>query len=158
MRYALAILVGILLLVPIAAPAQGQGDEATIRKNIELWVQQYNKHDAAALAKWYRKTAVYVTPTGEMFLGPEQIQQYFEKGFQQSAKEQISVQVTALRVEKPDLMVGYGTFEVTGIERPGGMTHPMKGPWVATFVKEGAEWFPLTHAASMQMPMMMMKK
>ena len=36
-----------------------------------------------------------------------------------------------------------------------GMRMPMKGPWVATFAKEaGGDWFPLTHAAPMRMPMM----
>lgn len=161
MRYALAVLVACVVLAPVAVPTQGPDDEATLRKNIELWVQQYNKQDAAALGKWYQKTSVYLTPTGEMLLGPEQILKYFEHSFQEAPKGQIAVQVTALKVEKPDLMVGYGTYEITGMQGPEGMGMPMKGPWVATFAKEaGGAWFPLTHAASMQMPMMkkMMKK
>jgi len=153
MRYALALLVACVLLVPIAAPAQGQGDEALIRKNIEQWGQQFNARDAAALAKWYPQNSVYVTPTGLKLTGPAEIQTYFEHSFQQSPKSRIAIQVARIWMVKPDLALGEGTFEITDLTAPDGKPIPMKGPWVTTFFMQGGQWAPLAHAAAMAMPM-----
>ncbi len=152
MRYALALLVACVLLAPVAVPAQGPGDEALIRKNIELWGQQFNKRDAAALAKWYPQDSVYVTPTGLKLSGPAEIQTYFEHSFQESPKSQIAIQITRIRMVKPDLAVGEGTFEITNLTTTDGKPIPMKGPWVSTFFMQGGQWAPLAHAAAMTMP------
>ncbi|MBP1635741.1 MAG: hypothetical protein H6Q10_2315 [Acidobacteria bacterium] len=158
MRYALALLVACVLLVPIAAPAQGTGDEATIRKNVDMWVQQYNTHDAAGLAKWYKADSVYLAPGGEIFIGPDAVQKYFEHSFQQSPKSQIAVQLTQLKFVRPDLAVGHGTFEVTNLVMKDGTPLPMKGPWVTTFVKQDGQWAPLAHGASMMLPKPVVEK
>lgn len=124
-------------------------DEATFRKNIELWAQQYNQHDAAALAAWYTKDCVYLTPTGLALVGPDQIRQYFQSSFEQSPLVAIAIQIEQFITDKPDLVVARGTFEVTNLLDPTGTPVPMKGPWVATFARRDERWIPLTHAAAM---------
>ena len=123
-------------------------DEATLRRNIEVWVAQYRDHDAAALAAWYTKDSVYITPTGLMLVGPEQVRQYFDASFKRSPAMGIEVKVDEIRVEKPGLAIGRGTFEVTKAVDPTGKPLPLKGPWVTTFVMRGERWIPLTHASA----------
>jgi uncharacterized protein (TIGR02246 family) len=148
MRYVLAVLAACVLIAPLALPAQGQVDEAAIRKNIELWVQSYNKHDAAPIAKMYTQDAMYFTPTGEMYTGPSGVQKYLEETWKQSPKVQIKVDTKQIRGLKPDVAVGHGTYELTNAMGPDGKPMTMKGPWVATFMMQGERWVAVTHAAT----------
>jgi uncharacterized protein (TIGR02246 family) len=127
-------------------------DETTLRKNIEMWAQQYNDHDAAALAAWYTKDCVYITPTGLALVGPEQIHHYFDTSFKRSPGVGITVRIDELRMDRPDLAVARGTFEVTNVVDPAGKPLPMKGPWVSTFLMEEGRWVPLTHASAITLP------
>jgi uncharacterized protein (TIGR02246 family) len=123
-------------------------EEATVRANIELWAKQYNDHDAAGLAAWYTQECVYLTPTGLALVGPDQIHQYFKASFERSPKIGIVVQIEQFRMDKPDLAVARGTFEVTNLVDPKGKPLPIKGPWVSTFVMREGRWIPLTHASA----------
>lgn len=123
-------------------------DEATIRKNIDLWMQQYNNHDATGLASWYTKDSVYIAPTGVALIGPDQIRQYFEASFKRSPKAEVSVRVEQIRIDRPDLAIGRGAFELTNIVDPNGKTLSVKGPWVTSFVMQTGRWIPLTHAST----------
>lgn len=123
-------------------------DETLIRKNIDVWLQQYNDHDAAGLAAWYTKDCVYITPTGMALVGPAEIHQYFQESFKRSPAVGIKAQVEEFRMEKPDLAIARGTFEVTGMQDPNGKPMPIKGPWVTTFLMQEGRWVPLTHASA----------
>jgi uncharacterized protein (TIGR02246 family) len=123
-------------------------DEATIRKNIELWAEQYNNHDAVALAAWYTTDCVYITPTGMALLGPKQILEYFQASFKRAPAMKIAVRVEHFGMDKPDLAIARGTFEVANVVDPNGKPLPMKGPWVSTFVMRDGRWIPLVHASA----------
>jgi uncharacterized protein (TIGR02246 family) len=148
MRYVLAVLAVCVFVAPLGQAAQGQVDEAAIRKNIELWVQSYNKHDAGPIAKMYTQNAVYLAPTGEMYTGPSGIQKYLEESWKQSPKVQIKVETKQIRGLKPDVAFGHGTYEITNAMGPDGKPMTMKGPWVATFTMQGEQWVAVTHAAT----------
>ncbi len=122
--------------------------EATIRKNIELWAQQYNDHDAASLAGWYTNDSVYITPTGLGLVGPEQIHAYFDASFKRAPKARIAVEIGPVQLMKPDLAIANGTFEITNAVDPTGKPVPIKGPWVSTFVMQQERWIPIAHASA----------
>ena len=126
--------------------------DATIRPNIELWVQQYNNHDAPGLAAWYTKDCVYITPTGLALVGPDQIREYFDASFKRSPRAVIAVEIAELKTDRPDMAVARGTFDITNLVDPSGKPLAVHGPWVTTFVMQEGRWIPLVHASAMTLP------
>jgi uncharacterized protein (TIGR02246 family) len=124
-------------------------DEALIRHNIEQWVEEYNRHDAAALAERYAEDSMYITPTGVMLAGPRQIRDYMEASFKRSPSIEIKVQIDQVKTDGPNLAVGRGLFELTNALDPAGKPLPMKGPWLSTFLRRGDRWIPITQAAAL---------
>jgi uncharacterized protein (TIGR02246 family) len=147
-----ALLAACALIAPAAVSAQARDDDSALRANIAQWGEAYNRHDAAAVAKWYAPDAVYISPAGRVVMGSAEIQKYHEEGWKKSPTAQITIATTRVILIKPDVAMAYGTFETSGAMGPDGKPVVAKGPWVATYVMREGQWRVLTHTAAFSRP------
>ncbi len=91
---------------------------------------------------------MYITPTGMVLLGPDQIRQYFQASFKRAPEARIKVQTGQVKTIRPDLVVGVGTMELDNLIDPAGKPLHFKGAWVSTFAMQGERWIPIAHASA----------
>src|SRR5262249_44928996 len=70
-----------LLLSPLSAKAQGEGDDASLRAGAREYEKAYAKGDAKALADMWTPDGTYTDSDGEKFVGRQAIQDLFTKDF-----------------------------------------------------------------------------
>ncbi len=111
----LLVLVGvqtIALTQPPQRPPADVGvsaDEQQIRQGVIAFVEQYNAHQADAVAALFAADARMVFADGTEVNGREEIQQSFEDAFKENPKVAVSVVVDSIRFLTPDVAVEEGS-------------------------------------------------
>src|SRR3954447_1034733 len=103
----------VVSLVTGSGRADQAEDEAAIRKNDADYVEDYNKHDAKALAALWSPDAVYTDPeTGEQSVGRDEIEQEFATTFGNIDSAKLEVNADAIKFLSPNVAVETGTARV----------------------------------------------
>src|SRR5262245_45352650 len=78
-----------------AAPSDAQPEdvEEQIVSNADAFVEAYNKHDAKAIAAQYAAAGEFVDQDGNVFSGPETIQEEFAAFFEAYPETKIDMEV-----------------------------------------------------------------
>src|SRR5207237_1933179 len=88
-------------------------DEATIRKNDEIYVEAYNKHDAKAVAAMWSPEAVYMDPdTGEAAVGRKEIEKVFADTLADLKDAKLEISVKSIKFVSPNVAIETGTASV----------------------------------------------
>lgn len=115
-----------------------QVDQST-RQQIErlgaMQSEDFEKHDAAGIARLYTRDGVLVAPAG-IFSGQQQIQQHYTQVFKSGLHEQITTNLVSPLGKNEAIAIG--EYHVTGQGKNG----PVKigGRWTAVYVREGGKW------------------
>jgi uncharacterized protein (TIGR02246 family) len=129
-RLALCLIVSSVLIVSGVS-----ADEAVIRKDIESYVEAYNRGDASAVASHWSRDGSYRTLTGETAKGPEKIRSALEKFFSENKGIQVKVALFDIHRQSADraMAKGFAVFQQPGEEND-------EAIFTATYVKEKGAW------------------
>lgn len=136
MRLPVALLFTLTLAASAAAQAPPHVEEAAIRKQAEAYAQAYNAHDAAKVASFWSKWAVYLdSETGERIAGREAIEKMFAENFAADPASRIEVTIDSIRLITADAAVEDGTATIAsqGAE-------PTRTTYTAVHVKQDGQW------------------
>jgi len=109
--------------------------EAAIKKTIQSYVEAFNRGDADALAAHWTKDGDYITDTGEVLTGREQLKAAFKAFFKDKEGIKIDVKSLAIYVEAPGKAIEEGLATTT---RSG--EEPETTRYVTAYVKENGDW------------------
>ncbi len=100
----------------------------------DLYAAAFNKGDAKAITALYAADATRLGPDGLLIAGRAAIEKSYAEGFAGPLKGgKLTLQLGQSYPVTPDVTVMEGRFEVAGIV-------PIKGRYVNTLVKQGANW------------------
>ena len=129
-------LVALGLATMLSAAAEPSADELAIRKNVQAYIQAFEKQDAKALAAMWTPDAVYVDgETGRRALGREAIEAQFRSQFKKAGPSKLRVHVQSIRFATPDVAIEDGTATV--IDAAG---ESSDSTYTAVHVKHGEAW------------------
>jgi uncharacterized protein (TIGR02246 family) len=143
MKIAHVALAGAMVLLGAGlAPAFAQTKDPAMDKLAADWAAAFAKGDAKTLAGLYTENAIRVTAEGGKVIGRSAIEKEFVANFAGSWKgAKIAINAGSISTVSPDVAVGEGTYEVTGVVLPDGKPAPaLKGSYVNTVVKKGGAW------------------
>src|SRR5262245_57701889 len=121
----------------------GNGQEAAILKVHEQFAENWDKHDAKAMASMFADDADLINPLGRVAKGKAEIEKLYQAEHAGAFKGShfTSDCKSGVRVVKPDVAIVTCSFEVTGGTLPDGKPMPaMKGLYTATMVKTKNRW------------------
>jgi uncharacterized protein (TIGR02246 family) len=129
---------GAIAQQPKAASAEGRlsPDEQQIRQAVVAFVEQYNAHQADALAAMFAPDARMVFRDGTEVNGRDEIKQSFESAFSTSPKGAMSVVVESIRFLTPDVAVEEGATSLF----PDGETLTTKDHYTVVHLKKDGRW------------------
>ena len=133
-------LVVTLALLLVAA---GKEDDA-IKKVADDFSAAWGKPDAAKkMAAMFAEDGDVVNPVGEEADGRAAVEQLFEREQKMMfSGSTLALTVTKVRMLKPDVALGEGTFELTGVHTPDGKTgQHQKGMFSIVLVKAKGKWW-----------------
>lgn len=119
-----------------SAPEKNPEEDA-LHKQAEAFVAAFNKGDAKALAAFWTADGDLVDPEGRHFKGRKAIESAYEKYFAGTKGARLYIQITSLRVVRPDLALEDGTTEVVSAQ--GGP--PSAARYSNVYVKKGGQWY-----------------
>ncbi len=123
---------------PQTAASQMSEDEKAIRASAEAGVAAFKNRDAAAMAALFTPDGVYVSETGEKFVGRKEIQAEYQTLFDNSPGEvELQVEIDSVRVINAQTAVEEGRSALT--PQPIGETRVMSR-YTALHVKQDGEW------------------
>jgi uncharacterized protein (TIGR02246 family) len=137
-----AVGLGLVALAAVCAAwtvwgAEAEESTAAIRKQVEAYVDAYNRHDATAVAALWSEDAVYVhRDTGQRIQGRTAIAAMFREMFQTGDTAQLSVTVDSIRLITPDVAIEDGTAELVS---PDG--EQTASTYTAVHVKRDGGWY-----------------
>ena len=145
----IAVSVSAAVLAVGLAAASAQTKDPGHEKLAADWAAAFAKADVKTLASLYTDNAVRVTPEGGKVIGRAAIEKEFAANFAGPWKgAKITINVGAVQSVAPDIAVGEGTYEVTGVTGPDGKPVPLiKGNYVNTMVKKDGAWVLASNAA-----------
>ena len=148
----LAVLAAVLSAGPGSAWAQAK--DPAVEKLAADWAAAFARADVKALANLYTENAIRVSPEGGRVIGRDAIGKEFATNFAGPWKgAAIKIQVGAVQAVGPDIAVGEGTYEVSGVKGPDGQpVPPIKGSYVNTMVKKNGAWALASNAAVLPSP------
>lgn len=114
-----AVLCGSPILLA-ADPPSVSPDEAQIRKNVQAYVDAYNKKDAKAIAALWTPEGVYTSrSTGQQTVGPADIQKELEADFAKQKTAKLEVTIDAVEFLSPGVAIerGVTTLQVDGASK-----------------------------------------
>jgi uncharacterized protein (TIGR02246 family) len=122
-------------------PAAAQTKDPAMEKLAADWTAAFAKADAKALAGLYTENALRVTPEGGTAIGRAAIEKEFLANFAGPWKgAKIAIKLGSIQAVSPDVAVGEGTYEVTGVLPDGKPAPALKGSYVNTVVKKSGAW------------------
>lgn len=111
-------------------------EEEVLLKRTESFVATFNKGDAKALAAFFTIDGDIVDPEGHHIKGRKAIEEDYQKFFAETKGARLLIQITSVRVVRPDLAFEDGLTEVV---RPNGP--PSAARYTVTYVKKDGEWY-----------------
>lgn len=129
------------LLISSFAFAQ-KSDEEMIRARAKEFADNWNKHDATAMAYLWSADGDLINPMGRRASGLTEIQRLFADEHSKAMKD-TTFTITGMKVHfiNPQLAIVDQDGEVTGIANPDGTTMSMKPHVVAVMTKSGGQWW-----------------
>ena len=127
----------VLLCVIAALTASAFAQDADAKKQLDqfvsLYVESFNKQDAAGLAALYAEGGILVNPTGPQ----PNLVKYYETAFK-AGINRVEVSVDQAWSLGSETLLGIGKYRVTGKDQSGA---PIESPglWTATYVREGGK-------------------
>jgi uncharacterized protein (TIGR02246 family) len=145
----LALAVAVAVLAAGLGSASAQAKDPAVEKLAADWAAAFARADVKALASLYTEDAIRITPEGGRVVGRDAIVKEFTTNFAGPWKgAAIKIEIGALQTVAPDIKVGEGTYEVTGVTGPDGKpVPPIKGSYVNTLVKKDGTWLLASNAA-----------
>jgi uncharacterized protein (TIGR02246 family) len=123
--------------------AGGLDDTAQIKQNTKDFIAAWNKHDTAAMSKfWARDGDLYCADEKEFKTGPSDVQGFFKEGFDKNmGKSTLTLKEDKVRFITPDVALEDTDYAVTGCtDSSGNATGPMDEHVVMVLKKEGSDW------------------
>jgi uncharacterized protein (TIGR02246 family) len=118
--------------VPASAQQASQQVVQAVNATNTTFVQDWNKHDPAALTASFTPNALYVAPAGS-FVGREGVQQYYEKLFATMHPAlDFTHDIDRVEMLSNDLAVAIGHWNISN--------PPLKGTWSAVYEHQGTAW------------------
>lgn len=153
-RFVVAVSAAVLAVGLASTSAQTK--DPAVDKLAADWAAAFAKADVKALASLYTDNAVRITPEGGRVVGRDAISKEFATNFAGPWKgATIKIEIGSVQPVGPDIAVGEGTYEVTGVTGPDGKpVPPIKGSYVNTMVKKGGAWVLASNAAVLPAPPM----
>jgi uncharacterized protein (TIGR02246 family) len=138
------------------ASTSAQTKDPAVDKLAADWAAAFAKADVKALASLYTDNAIRISPEGGRVVGRDAISKEFATNFAGPWKgATIKISIGAVQPVGPDIAVGEGTYEVTGVTGPDGKpVPPIKGSYVNTMVKKDGAWVLASNAAVLPAPPM----
>ncbi len=130
-----------------ALPAQeSTEDQEAVSALATQWAEAWNRGDTQAIGDMYTDDADYIDTAGQAFKGREAIEASFAELMSTVFEgTKISIQMSASRFIKPDLVVGDSNWEITGLPEVEGEAPPSKGITTIVAVKQDGEWLITSH-------------
>jgi uncharacterized protein (TIGR02246 family) len=130
-----------------ALPAQEPTeDQEAVSALAPQWADAWNRGDAKAIGDMYTEDADLIEMSGQSVKGREAIEAAFADMMSTMFEgSKISIQMTATRFIKPDLVVGDSNWEITGLPEAEGEAPPSKGTSTIVAVKQDGQWLITTH-------------
>jgi uncharacterized protein (TIGR02246 family) len=117
-------------------------DEAEVRNLIPAFTDAWARADAPGLAALFASDGDLVIPTGNVFSGREAIGGFYASVFAQGYKGSKGAgDILRLRVLQPNVMVGDGTWSITGARNKDGKTAAAeRGVFTFVALKREGKW------------------
>jgi uncharacterized protein (TIGR02246 family) len=124
-----------IVLVAVSALASAQKPDPDATKLASEYEAAFNKADGKAIAALYTEEATRLGPDGQFTTGRAAIGKVYTDGFTNGPLKgaKLTLVQGSTHVVTPDVKVMEGTYSVAG-------TTPLKGRYVNTVVKKGAQW------------------
>jgi uncharacterized protein (TIGR02246 family) len=122
-------------------------EQTAIQQRLESYVEAFNKHDAAAVGKFWSPDGISVAEdSGQRIAGREALQKQFATFFEEAPGARLKGQITSISIVRPEVAMveGQTTLFVAGSE-------PVVSTFSALLVKEGDEWL-ISHSHERDVP------
>src|ERR1051325_7335918 len=134
-------LLSAMLIAVSVSFAYGQGSEASARKaiaaNLKLFVEAFNKGDAAGVANLYAVNAKLLPPNGAIVEGRQNIRAFWAGGIGAGLK---LISLTAVDVTTAgNFVIETGKY-VSTVPATGGGTSTDEGKYVVVWQRQGRDW------------------
>ena len=111
-------------------------DEATIRANIDKYVESYNRRDTQTMANMWSPEAIYTDPrSGEGVMGRDAIKKLFDEIFAGEEDAKLVVNVESIDFVSPNVAIEKGAAVVTYSDHPAEET-----TYTAVHMKRDGQW------------------
>jgi uncharacterized protein (TIGR02246 family) len=121
---------------PAEEPKDNDKEVAALQKRGEAFVAAFDKGDAKAVAAFWTEDGDYIDQAGHLYKGRKAIQEVFQRLFAEHKGLRMGINVTSLRVVKPDLAIEDGVTHVT----PADGGPPSTARYTIVHVKRDGQW------------------
>lgn len=138
---ALVFVAGVAFAQPIPTPIADQTD-AEVRAVTDQFVENWNKHDTAALAALWTEDGDHTEPDGRTVYGPKEIKRLFDIEHGTVFKDsELNLVVERVRTVSPDTAIADGTYELFNARDPAGNDIGTRtGYFFYVVVKQDGKW------------------
>ncbi len=109
--------------------------EAAVKETVQSYAEAFNKGDAEALAAHWSKDGDYITVSGEVFTGQDDLKSAFEVFFKDNEGIKIELEPVAIYAQGENEAIEEGFATTT---KPG--EEPEVTRYFTSYVKEGEDW------------------
>jgi uncharacterized protein (TIGR02246 family) len=140
-----SIFVAFLIAIPAVSQARPQPGtaEPAVQALVDQMVTAWNRHDAAAYAKFFTSDCDFIPPTGQTWKGSSEVQEKLTALYQGPLKEsKFSMSIDSVRTPSPDVKLLNGTaVDDTGLTGSDGKKlAPGRGAYTLVVTKSGDDW------------------
>ncbi len=136
-----------------AAETAPMSDEDMIRARTDEFEQAVSHGDAKAIGALFVEDSDLVDQAGVMHHGRTAIEERYQKLFDGAYKDaQANLQVTSVRLVRPEVAIIDGTYELNGMKSPDGLPLGIiTGMFTNIFVKQDGQW--MLHCSRPMLPL-----
>ena len=135
---------------PVSAPDESELE--SIRKQSQVFVSAFNKHDAKAVAECWTETGEFIDDSGKRRAGREEIEKAYAEVFANGPHAEMQIAIESLRLLSKDTAIEEGRSVVvpgpngTGVSRYTAIHVKVGEQWLMASVRD--QWIEATTAAS----------
>lgn len=141
LQIALVFVAGVAFAQPIPTPVSDATD-ASVRAMTDQFVENWNKHDTAALAALWTDDGDHTEPDGRTVYGPKEIKRLFDIEHGSVFKDsELNLVVERVRSVGDNTAIADGTYELFNARDPAGNDIGTRtGYFFYVVVKDGDGW------------------
>ncbi|MBS0384135.1 MAG: nuclear transport factor 2 family protein [Proteobacteria bacterium] len=145
-------------LICVAALAQpataAPSPHAVAQTLLDAYLSAWDRADAGALGRAYATRGVFINPTGNRFVGPAAVTQFYAAAFARGyAGRTGAAVITSAQSTAPDLMTAEGRWRINAPAPPAASAAPECGVFQMQARHEGRGWkVTLLHETSADCP------